>query len=95
MEIQDWIDRAKEIYKLLDEALSMGDIKMDYVMRTGFISWLNGSDERIERYLKGDDLQGLVLDYIDEITREDEVNDDEMELNEQEDNLDVRTNELG
>jgi len=81
----------------------MGDIKMDYVIKTGFISWLNQEEERIDRYLDGRDLQNLVLEYIDEITKEDEVYDDELvdelneklELNEQEDNSLVRKDELG
>lgn len=66
------IERAKKTFELLKDKLGQLEIEDGFVMKSGFISWLNAYDERIQRYLD-EDLDKLTTEYVDEVVNVDMI----------------------
>lgn len=72
MDQQALVERARRTYLLIEEKFKTIGVVTDFVMKTGFISWLNESPDRIQRY-EQDDVNALVNEYVDACINEDNV----------------------
>lgn len=74
----DWKARAAEAFSILDLALREFDLTAGFVMRTGFVTWLNINKDRQDRYMSGD-VAALAKEFIDECVLNDLVTEEELE----------------
>ncbi len=74
----DWKARAAEAFGVLDQALKEFDLTAGFVMRTGFVTWLNLDVKRQDRYIAGDVIS-LAKEFIDECVLNDFISEEELE----------------
>ncbi len=59
-----YMERAQRVYELMERLCLENNITMDFVLRTGFVSWLNDDPERVLQYTTGEAVEQLVEQYL-------------------------------
>jgi predicted aldo/keto reductase-like oxidoreductase len=74
-EYAKWKERAERTYDLVGMKLKNLGYELDFVTKTGFISWLNADESRLSRYVDND-IEQLTSEYVDEMLVDEIVNEE-------------------
>lgn len=70
------VERARQAYEYLGSRLTEFGITNGFVMKTGFVMWLNENEDRVQQYEAGTEIDKLIDAYVEDCINEDERNDE-------------------